>query len=96
MDLFHLYPSVVLKQTFAMATFITKQYVMATFILILLSLFWESYYVCCWYFLKPAWGLSTLTREQHYSTRTLASLLAYDYGTLNFVVRDTYKHGIFL
>jgi len=27
---------------------------------------------------------------------TLASLLAYDYGTSNFVVRDTYKHDIFL
>jgi len=42
MNLFHLYCSVVLKQTFPMATFINKQYVMATFIFILLSLFHES------------------------------------------------------
>lgn len=27
-----------------------------------------SYYVSRWYLLKPAWVLSTLTREQHYST----------------------------
>jgi hypothetical protein len=42
MDLFHLYHSVILKQTFPIATFINKQYVMATFIFILLSLFYES------------------------------------------------------
>lgn len=31
-----------------------------------------------------------------YEGATLASLLANEYGTLNSVVRDAYKHNIFL